>query len=82
MGYLAVDSLSDGIVEKVCVHEGAFVYEWEPLFFIRTPNGAVKKVELGASGIVSKVHVTQGERVCIQMTLAVLEEDTSPTGCD
>ncbi|WP_227935226.1 hypothetical protein [Alkalihalobacillus deserti] len=82
MGYLAVDSLSDGVVEKVFVSEGSFVYEWEPLFLIKTANGTIKKVELGASGIVSKVHVTLGERVCTQMTLAVLKEDTRPTGSD
>ncbi len=77
-----MDSLSDGIVEKVFVEKGTYVHEWEPLFLIKTANGAIKKIEMGVSGVISKVNVEPGERVCSDMTLALLEEDTVSNGCD
>jgi biotin carboxyl carrier protein len=80
--YRIIDSHYDGLIEEVFIKEGNFVYEWEPLFIIKTPNGKTSKVEHGVSGIVSKVNVKQGDSVFSKMTLAVLEEDTQPTGCD
>jgi pyruvate/2-oxoglutarate dehydrogenase complex dihydrolipoamide acyltransferase (E2) component len=80
--FRTVDCLYDGIVEKTLVNEGAFVYEWESLFQITTPNGITKEVKIGVSGFISKVNVTRGDRVISNMTLAILEEDTFPTGCD
>jgi biotin carboxyl carrier protein len=80
--FRTVDSSSAGIVEKVLINVGAYVYEWEPLFLIKTQNGLTKKIELGASGIVSQVNVAQGDQVCSAMTLAILQEDALPTGSD
>ncbi|WP_209125048.1 hypothetical protein [Alkalihalobacillus sp. BA299] len=80
--YRTVSSVSTGTVEKVMVNEGEFVYEWEPLFLIKTVNGLTKKVELGVSGVIKMIKVKSGDEVISDMTLAVLEEDTKPTGCD
>jgi biotin carboxyl carrier protein len=80
--YRIIDSLADGIVEEVFIKEGNFVYEWEPLFLIKTPNGTIRKVEQGVSGIISRVNVKPGDNVFSMMTLAVIEEDLLPSGCD
>lgn len=77
-----IDSHSDGLIEEVFIKEGNFVYEWEPLFLIKAPNGTMSKVEFGVSGIISKVNVQQGDSVFSAMTLAVLKEDNQPSGCD
>lgn len=77
-----IDCLCDGIVEKRFITEGAFVYEWEPLFHIKTSNGVTKKIEIGVSGFIDKIYVTPGDSVRSNMTLAILKEDTFPSGCD
>jgi biotin carboxyl carrier protein len=77
-----IDCLFDGIVEKVWIDKGTFVHDWEPLFLIKTANGSMQKVELGVSGTISMVNVTQGDRVCPHLTLAVIEEDRLPAACD
>ncbi|WP_088102744.1 hypothetical protein [Halalkalibacter urbisdiaboli] len=80
--YRTIDSTIDGVIEKVLIREGMFVHEWEPLFLIRTMNGSQQKIEIGVSGEIGIVKVLEGEPVCLNMTLAILKEDTLPTGCD
>lgn len=74
--------MTSGMVEEIMVREGEFVYEWEPLFSIKTKTGALIKVKLGASGKITTIKVSPGEQVITDMTLAILEEDIKPSGCD
>ncbi|UOE93559.1 hypothetical protein [Alkalihalobacillus sp. LMS39] len=80
--FRTVASLANGTVEKILVTEGSFVYEWEPLFLIRTKNGTSYEVKIGASGVISKVNVHEGDSIISDYTLAVLKEDAQPVGCD
>ncbi|MDE5413269.1 hypothetical protein [Alkalihalobacterium chitinilyticum] len=80
--YHIVTSESNGVVEEVLINEGEYVYEWEPLFLIKSQNGNLKKVELGVSGKINSIRVIPGEKILSDMTLAVVEEDDLPRGCD
>jgi pyruvate/2-oxoglutarate dehydrogenase complex dihydrolipoamide acyltransferase (E2) component len=80
--FRTVASLSNGTIDKVFVHEGAYVHEWEPLFILKTNDGVLKKVEIGVSGSISSVNVKPGDKVIHDMTLAILKEDHLPNGCD
>lgn len=64
------------------VNEGEFVYEWQPLFVIKTSFGTIQKVELGISGVIAKLQVKPGDQVISDMTLAILEEDNKPAPSD
>jgi pyruvate/2-oxoglutarate dehydrogenase complex dihydrolipoamide acyltransferase (E2) component len=80
--YCAVASVSDGTVDQVFVNEGDYVYEWEPLFQLKTNEGVLKKVEMGVGGNILSLNVKPGDRVINDMTLAILKEDNLPSGCD
>ena len=80
--YRSIASLSHGMIEKVYIVEGAYVHEWEPLFLIKTTEGLTRKVELGAAGLIAKVHVQEGDIVNPDTTLAILEDSTHVSSCD
>ncbi|MDT8861862.1 hypothetical protein N0O92_16740 [Alkalihalobacillus sp. MEB130] len=80
--YCAIASMSAGTIDRVFVSEGDYVYEWEPLFQLKTNEGVLKKVEMGVGGKIISLHVKPGDRVIHDMTLAILREDDQPSGCD
>ncbi|WP_332692190.1 hypothetical protein [Halalkalibacter lacteus] len=80
--YCAVASVFDGTIDQVFVNEGDYVYEWEPLFQLKTNEGVLKKVEMGVGGNILSLNVKPGDRVIHDMTLAILKEDDQPSGCD
>ncbi|SDI38832.1 hypothetical protein [Alteribacillus bidgolensis] len=80
--YRTIQSITNGIVEKVFVSQDSFVYEWEPLFIIKTSNDTLLKIQVGVSGTISKVCVHPGDEVFTDLSLAVLKEDLLPTGSD
>ncbi|ARK31836.1 hypothetical protein [Halalkalibacter krulwichiae] len=80
--FRTVDSSIDGIIEKVHVQSGEYVHEWQPLFEVKTASGTLRNLEFSFSGVVSRVNVTPGDLVYSNMTLALVEEDSSPCGCD
>ncbi|ARK28835.1 hypothetical protein [Halalkalibacter krulwichiae] len=80
--YCAVASISNGTIDRIFVNEGDYVYEWEPLFQLRTNEGVLKRVEMGVCGEIISLNVKPGDRVIHDMTLAILREDDQPSGCD
>jgi acetyl/propionyl-CoA carboxylase alpha subunit len=80
--YRTVTSFSNGTIAKVFVKEGTYVYEWEPLFLLKTNEGMLKKVEVGASGNIFSLSAKPGDEIKEDMTLAILKEDNLPSGCD
>ncbi|WP_209121922.1 hypothetical protein [Alkalihalobacillus sp. BA299] len=80
--YRKVTSSWNGVVEEVFVHRGSYVYEWEPLFLIKTLDGSTKIVQVNTSGDIEILKVKKGDHVTIESELAILQEDFLPTGCD
>jgi biotin carboxyl carrier protein len=80
--YRTVVSLADGTIDEVFVNEGAYVYEWEPLFLMKTNEGVQEKVQMGVCGNISSLNVKPGDKVLHDMTLAIIKEDNLSSGCD
>ncbi|WP_227937941.1 hypothetical protein [Alkalihalobacillus deserti] len=80
--YCEVVSVSNGTIDQVFVNEGDYVYEWEPLFLLKTNEGVLKKIEMGVGGNILSLNVKPGDKVIHDMTLAILREDDLPSGCD
>ena len=80
--YHTIESPCDGIIDKVYIRENCHVYEWENLFLIKTANGKIKEISVGASGHITSLEVNQGDRVKRNMLLAFLKDDFIITGSD
>ncbi|MFV2047589.1 biotin/lipoyl-containing protein [Metabacillus sp. YM-086] len=78
----SIESLDDGVVNQVCIHENEYVYEWEPLFQIKTDKGNVIDITIGASGLVKDISVKVGDPVYRCSLLAKLHDDNKITGSD
>lgn len=50
-----------GIVEKVSIKSDIRIYEWEPLFQIKTTEGKVEMIQTGLSG---EVESSTGRGLC------------------
>ncbi|HET7578612.1 MAG TPA: hypothetical protein VFK33_04950 [Bacillales bacterium] len=71
-----------GTVETVSVDEGARVYEWEPLFTVRTSAGDFEEIRVGLCGMIDSLEVERGDEVVPGMVLAYLNEDLIASGSD
>jgi biotin carboxyl carrier protein len=71
-----------GSIEKVYIKKDSYVYEWEKLFLIRTLEGNLKEVSIGASGIISSLHAHEKDQVTPNKLLACLVDDLVITGSD
>lgn len=49
-----------GRVERVEITNESRIYEWDPLFYIKTPEGNVEVVQLGVSGEIESLEVQVG----------------------
>lgn len=77
-----IESLEDGVVERVLIEEDSYVYEWEDLFLIKTFGGKSIHVSVGASGHISRIHVKAGDQVTKHSLLALLQDDFVISGSD
>jgi biotin carboxyl carrier protein len=71
-----------GEVEKVVIKNETRIYEWEPLFTIKTADGLVETIKTGVSGEVQSLEVQEGDPVIPGMVLAYFKEDLFVTGSD
>lgn len=71
-----------GTVEKVSIKNETRIYEWEPLFQIKTEDGKVEMIQTGLSGEVESLEVQEGDHVIPGMVLAFIKEDLFVTGSD
>ena len=71
-----------GVVEKVSIQSETRIYEWEPLFQIKTAEGKVQMIQTGLSGKVESLEVQEGDYVIPGMVLAFIKEDLFVTGSD
>lgn len=71
-----------GIVEKVSIKSEIRIYEWEPLFQIKTTEGKVEMIQTGLSGEVESLEVQEGDYVIPGMVLAFIKEDLFVSGSD
>ncbi|RBW70881.1 hypothetical protein [Bacillus taeanensis] len=71
-----------GIVEKILVESTSHIYEWEPLFLIKTLTGEYKTVAVAVSGYITSLEVKQGDLVHFNTPLALLQDDLLVTGSD
>ncbi|MGO4886226.1 hypothetical protein ACJ2A9_00580 [Anaerobacillus sp. MEB173] len=71
-----------GTVEKIFIKQNSYIYEWEKLFLIKTIEGNLQEVSIGASGIITSLYVNEGDKVTSDMILAYLKDDLIITGSD
>ena len=71
-----------GTIEEVIVEINSKIYEWEPLFTIRTGNGRLENISVGLSGEVVSVEVKTGDHIIPGMVLAFIKDDLILTGSD
>jgi predicted GNAT superfamily acetyltransferase len=64
-----------GEVEKVGIRSKSRIYEWEPLFRIKTEEGTVETIHIGISGEIKSLEVQEGDKVIPGMVLAYVKED-------
>ncbi|MDQ0340993.1 biotin carboxyl carrier protein [Caldalkalibacillus uzonensis] len=77
-----ITSPYEGTIEKVLIQEDSYVYEWEALFLIKTFDGNIQEVDIGASGFIISLEVKKGDWVTVNTTLAYLKDDMVITGSD
>lgn len=71
-----------GTVEIISIKNETRIYEWEPLFQIKTEEGKVEMIQSGLSGEVESLEVQEGDHVIPGMVLAFIKEDAFVTGSD
>ncbi len=71
-----------GKIEKVSIKRESRIYEWEPLFTIKTADGIVETIQTGISGEIHSLEVQEGDQVIPGMVLAYVKEDLFVTGSD
>lgn len=71
-----------GKVVRVAIKDAERIYEWEPLFVIRTTAGTVERIQTSMSGKVESLEVQEGDYVIPGMVLAYIKEDLFVTGSD
>lgn len=75
-------SSCNGIIRDISIENHSRIYEWEPLFTIKTCSGSLETVIIGVSGVVHSLEVQKGDRVIPGMVLAFIKEDVNPNGSD
>jgi biotin carboxyl carrier protein len=71
-----------GNVEKISIKNNERIYEWEPLFIIKSAEGTIEMVQTGVSGKIESLEVQVGDQVIPGMVLAYIKEDLYVTGSD
>jgi len=71
-----------GKVERISIKNESRIYEWEPLFAIKTEAGNVEMIQTSVSGEVESLEVQEGDEVIPGMVLAYIKEDLFVTGSD
>ncbi|WP_247747206.1 hypothetical protein [Alkalihalobacillus sp. BA299] len=71
-----------GTIEKVFIKENSYIYEWEKLFLIKSFEGDIMEISIGASGIITSLCVKEGDHVSTENILAHLKDDLLITGSD
>lgn len=64
-----------GTIEKVSINQDSRVYEWEPLFYVKTIDGGTEIIKMGVSGEVQSLEVQEGDQVIPGMVLAYIKEE-------
>jgi biotin carboxyl carrier protein len=82
MMYEMIMSPCHGTIEKISIEENSRIYEWEPLFIIKTMNGDTQVIRVGLSGEVKSLEVAKGDEVIPGMVLAYIKEDLLLSGSD
>ena len=77
-----IECAQDGTVEQVYVQKNSYVYEWERLFLVKTEDGKLIDVSIGASGHITEINVTAGDPINRKLPLALLQDDFVITGSD
>ena len=71
-----------GEIERVSIKGESRIYEWEPLFTIKTADGMVKTIQTGISGEIQSLEVQVGDQVIPGMVLAYVKEVLFATGTE
>lgn len=71
-----------GTIEEVAIDIHSRIYEWDPLFIIRTESGMIETIRVGISGKIQSLEVQKGDRVIPGMVLAFIKEDLIASGSD
>ena len=82
MYYGVVVSHYHGIIEETTIEKDSRIYEWEPLFYIKTTDGLTKVIHQGISGEVVSLEVAKGDKVVPGMVLAFVKEDLFVSASD
>ncbi|XRG77917.1 hypothetical protein V5E38_19155 [Rossellomorea sp. GAMAL-10_SWC] len=82
MYYGVIVSDCHGTVEETAIQKDSRIYEWEPLFFIKTTDGITKVIHQGISGEVVSLEVSNGDKIVPGMVLAYVKEDLFVTASD
>lgn len=82
MYFGVVISPFSGKVQKISIKSESRIYEWEPLFKIKTDEGRIETIHTGLSGEVESLEVQEGDYVIPGMVLAYIKEDLFVTGSD
>jgi biotin carboxyl carrier protein len=71
-----------GTIEEITIEENSRIYEWQPLFIIKTINGDIHVIREGLSGEVQSLEVAKGDKVIPGMVLAYIKEEFLLSGSD
>ena len=71
-----------GVIEKTVIQKDSRIYEWEPLFYIKTTDGLTKVIHQGISGEIVSLEVAKGDKVVPGMVLAFVKEDLFVSASD
>ena len=69
-----------GEIKKISINNESRIYEWEPLFQIKTDEGTFETIHTGISGEIQSLEVQEGDKVIPGMVLAYVKEDLFVTG--
>lgn len=71
-----------GTVEETAIQKDSRIYEWEPLFYVKTSDGMMKVIHQGISGEIVSLEVSDGDKVVPGMVLAYVKEDLFVSASD
>ncbi|HWO96356.1 MAG TPA: hypothetical protein VNM45_08490 [Bacillus sp. (in: firmicutes)] len=64
-----------GTIEKISINKSSRIYEWEPLFYVKTFDGGTEVIRMGITGEVQSLEVQEGDQVIPGMVLAYIKEE-------
>ncbi|KAB7704752.1 hypothetical protein F9802_16410 [Bacillus aerolatus] len=77
-----ITSPYNGVIQQVLIKEKTRIYEWEPLFLIKSEAGELLSVKMGVSGEIQSLEVQEGDNVVPGMVLAYVKEELVVSACD